>query len=139
MNTSSYQGQREDIGFILALKSENFDRRIWFQIFLDKVSSYIVSKLEAGSWKLDNGGDGQPLYTDLEDPTQSFQLNNMPIKLDASNDDVNEIDMEIYHEEVNQFVRRKATLQRNLEKSYGLIWGQCLAGLQTYIRGLTSF
>ena len=62
MNTSSYQGQCEDIGFILALKSENFDRRIRFQTFLGKMSSYIVSKL-------DNGGDGQPLYTDLEDPT----------------------------------------------------------------------
>ena len=47
--------------------------------------------------------------------------------------------MEIYCEEVKQFVRRKGTLRRNLEKLYGLVWGQCSTCLQMYIWGLTSY
>ena len=30
-------------------------------------------------------------------------------------------------------------LQRNLEKSYGLIWGQCSAGLQAYVKGTSAY
>ena len=30
-------------------------------------------------------------------------------------------------------------LRRNLEKSYGLIWGQCSAGLQAYIKGTSAY
>jgi len=30
-------------------------------------------------------------------------------------------------------------LRRNLKKSYGLIWGQCSAGLQAYIKGTSAY
>ena len=30
-------------------------------------------------------------------------------------------------------------LKRNIEKSYGLIWGQCSAGLQAYIKGTSAY
>ena len=30
-------------------------------------------------------------------------------------------------------------LRRNLEKSYGLIWGQCSVGLQAYIKGTSAY
>ena len=31
------------------------------------------------------------------------------------------------------------SLRRNIEKSYGLIWGQCSSGLKQYIKGLADF
>ena len=30
-------------------------------------------------------------------------------------------------------------MRRNIEKTYGLIWGHCSAGLQTYIKGLSYY
>ena len=45
----------------------------------------------------------------------------------------------IYKEEVKQFVQCKMNLRRYLEKSYGLIWGQCSAGLQVYIKGTSAY
>ena len=55
-NSQSYQGECEDIGYILALRSEKFDKKIQFQVFLDKLGTYVVSNLK-------DGGDIQPLYT----------------------------------------------------------------------------
>ena len=69
---------------------------------------------------------------------ESFLTTNKPVNPDVVGEDVDKVDMEIYRQEVKQFVRLKTTLQRNLEKSYGLIWGQCSAGLQTYLCSLTS-
>ena len=108
------------------LNPKKLTRSYNFKSYLDKVSIYAVSNL-------DDEGHIKLLYIDLKDPTQAFRTTNKPIKPDTSDEEVDEVDMEIYCKEVKQFVRRKGTLRQNLEKSYGLVWGQCLAGLQTYI------
>ena len=79
------------------------------------------------------------MYTDLKDLMQAFLVTNKPIKQDADCNKVDVVDMKMYREEVKQFVRRKATLRQNLKKSYGLVWGQYFAGLQTHIQGITSY
>ena len=89
-----------------------------------------------------DGGDIQPLFVDLVDPTKEFQNKNKPVKPEDDNNEENaadEVDQEIYKEEVKQFVQRKMSLRRNLEKTYGLIWGQCSAGLQAYIKGTSAY
>ena len=132
-NNQSYQGECEDIGYILALRSEKFDKKVQFQIFLDKLGTYIISNLK-------DGGDIQPLYANLTDPNDNFITKYKPAKPDRNEaGEVDEVDMEIYREEVKQFVQRKTNMRRNLEKAYGLVWGQCSAGLQTYLKGLSYF
>ena len=63
------------------------------------------------------------MLVDLIDPTTEFQTKNKPVKPESGQDEDNsdEVDQEIYKEEVKQFVQRKMNLRRNLEKSYGLI------------------
>ena len=34
---------------------------------------------------------------------------------------IDDVDVEIYKEEIKQFVQRKMNLQRNMEKTYGLV------------------
>ena len=53
--------------------------------------------------------------------------------------EIDELDIEIHREEVKQFVQRKTNMRQNLEKTYGLIWGRCSAGLQTFIKGLSYY
>ena len=65
MNSPSYQGECEEIGYILGLWSEKFDKKVQFQIFLEKLGTYIVSNLK-------DGGDIQPLYVALTDPKDNF-------------------------------------------------------------------
>ena len=35
-----------------------------------------------------------------------------------------DIDIEFCKEDIKQFVRREMNLRRNVEKNYGLVWGQ---------------
>ena len=132
-DSQSYQGECKDIGFILGLRSEKFDKKVQFQVFLEKLGTYIVSNLK-------DGGDIQPLYATLTDPSENFTSKYKPIKPEYDDiGEVDEVDMEIYREEVKQFVQRKINMRRNLEKTYGLVWGQCSAALQTYIKGLLYY
>ena len=113
------------------MRSKRFDKEVSFKEFTNKVANYVVSSFKDGS-------DIQPLFVDLIDPTKEFQTKNKPVKPESGQDeeDTDEVDQEIYKEEVKQFVQRKMNLGRNLEKSYSLIWGQCSAGLQAYIKEL---
>ena len=49
------------------------------------------------------------MFTDLIDPTSEFQAKNKPIKPEGNEEEENpdEVDLEIYKEEVKQFVQRK--------------------------------
>ena len=116
------------------MRSEYFDKNVSFQEFTDKVANYVVSNFK-------DGGDIQPLFVDLIDPTRGFQTKNKPVKLESGQDeeDTDEVDQEIYKEEVKHFVQRKMNLRRNLEKSYGLIWGQYSTSLQAYIKGTLAY
>ena len=134
-NPTSYTGKNESIGVILALSAERFDKKVLFQEFVDKVSNYVVSNFK-------DGRDIQPLFVILIDPTKEFQRKNKPVKPEEDNSNENpmdKVDQEIYKEEVKQLVQRKMNLRRNLEKSYGLIWGQCSAGFQAYIKGTSVY
>ena len=124
-NPTSYSGENDSIGVILALRAERFDKKVLFQEFVDKVSNYVVLNFK-------DGGDIQPLFVDLVDPTKEFQNKNKLVKPEDDSNEENptdEVDQEIYKEEVKHFVQCKMNLKRNLEKSCGLIWSQCSAGL----------
>ena len=57
-----------------------------------------------------DGGDIQPLFVDLVDPTKEFQNKNKPVKPeDDSNEEnpVDKVDQEIYKEEIKQFANTK--------------------------------
>ena len=100
-NAQSYQGECEDIGYIMGLRSEKFDKKVQFQVFLEKLGIYIVSNLK-------DGGDIQPLYNTLSDPNIDFAAKHKPIKPESGErGEADEVDHEIYCEEVKQFVQRK--------------------------------
>ena len=73
-NPTSYVGQNESVGVILDLRSERFDKKVSFQEFTDKKANYVVTNFK-------DGGDIQPLFVDLIDPTREFQVKNIPAVL----------------------------------------------------------
>ena len=57
-----------------------------------------------------DGGDIQPLFVDLVDPTKEFQNKNKPVKPEDDSNEENaadEVDQEIYKEEIKQFANTK--------------------------------
>ena len=44
----SYQGECEDFGYIIALRSERFDKQVQYQTFLKKMGNYVISNLKDG-------------------------------------------------------------------------------------------
>ena len=68
--------------------------------------------------------------------------NEMPVKpevFEDTNPSIVEAEKEVFKEEIKQFVQRKLTLRRNMQKAFGLIWGQCSNQLQEYMKGLSEY
>ena len=47
-NPTNYSGQCEDIGCLLALRSEQFDKKVQFQVFMEKMANHVISNLKDG-------------------------------------------------------------------------------------------
>ena len=115
----------------MALKHEKLDKKVQFQVFVDKVGNYAYSNVK-------NGGDLIPLFKDMADPKQEFDDKRKPQKL--SEDKMKDsLEVDIYKEEIKIYVTSKSILSRNLEKTYGIIWGQCSSALQSKVKSITSY
>ena len=103
---SSFEGNISEIGAVLGLKYEIFKRRApSFETFLEKVSVYVISNLK-------DGGDTKSIFRKMEDPTPIFRAKHKPKAPDTTADNV---DKDIYKEEIKLFVSRNLNLRRNLE------------------------
>ena len=112
-NPKAYEGAIKEIGAIMGLKHEKLDKKVHFQIFIDKVSNYIYSSVT-------NGGDLIPLFSDLEDPIDQFNAKRKPPPMtDAQNADPTEV--EIRKEEIKLFVARRNKLISLAEKAFSII------------------
>ena len=49
------------------------------------------------------------------------------------------IEKDIQRERIKQFVSREYVLRSNMEKLYGLLWGQCSSVLQATIKGINEY
>ena len=115
-NTNAFEGANAELGAVLGLRHEKFKiKSPSFENFLEQVCTHIISNFKDGS-------DLKPLFRKMIDPTIDFKKRRKPVKPDVSADDV---DKDIYREEIKLFVVRQTNLRRNMEKSFGLIWGQC--------------
>ena len=79
------------------------------------------------------------LVRDFKDPITEFEKDkpSMPKNTDGSKKelkDMSVIDQMILKEEVKGFSNSLKIIKTNIQRIYGLIWGQCTAGLQDTIR-----
>jgi len=130
-NPKNYEGSISEVGAILALKHEKLDKKVQYQVFTEKVANYIYSNVK-------NGGDLIPLFSSLRDPMDHFNSKRKPKKLTETQlQDTLEVD--IYKESIKVYVSGRTTLTRNVEKTYGIIWGQCSSALQSKIKSVSEY
>ena len=133
-NHSNFDGSCSTLNCVLGMRIEKLQNKLPFHQFTEKIYYHIVAEYKDGS-------DMYPLFKHLKDPYTDLS-SYMPIKGELDPDEdaaVVEAEREIYKEEIKQFVQRKLTLRRNIQKAYGLLWGQCSNQLQEYIKGLAQF
>ena len=118
----------------MALQIEQFSKKVPFHLFIEKVYFHIVTNFK-------DGGDLYPLFHELTNPTNILLKKHKPTKpvKREDNESMDDVDVEIYKKEIEQFVQRKMNLQRNMGKTYSLVWGQCSTALQSFIKGISSF
>ena len=70
-NPSNYEGECSDLGVILALRIERFNKKIPFHQFIEKVYFYIVTNFK-------DGGDLYPLFHGLTNPVELLLKKHKP-------------------------------------------------------------
>ena len=130
-NPITYEGECEKVGCILALKVEKFHKKVSYEIFVEKICNYVVQNYT-------DGEDIKVLLTHQKDPIKEYEANNMP-GTPSAEDINNPVKEAILREEIKQFVARKNNIRRNIQSVYSLLWGQCSASLQAYIKGQDGY
>ena len=98
-------------------------------MFKDKIMNYVISNYK-------NGGDMKPIFKKLEYPIKAMESKHKPKSLDDTGD---QIEKDIQRERIKKFVSREYILRSNMEKLYGLLWGQRSSALQATIKGRSEY
>ena len=130
-NPKSYEGCIPEVGAILALKHEKLDKKCQFQVFMDKIGNYVLSNLK-------DGGDIMVLFRKMENPVKNFETKYLPAEL-SEDAQKSQVKQDIYRERIKAYVTREVNMTRNIEQCFGIIWGQCSAGLHARIKGIPEY
>ena len=125
-----YKGEHDKIGVILALRSEPFNHMVIYTCFVEKIKTYILSNF-------DDAKDLIPIVEELRDSMQDV-INDEPTELNPGNQN-SMVKLWMKQEEVKRHVKRITNLKNNKETLYGVVWGQCSAGLQEAIKADDDF
>ena len=102
-NAANFEGDCPTLSAVLGLRVERLNKKLPFHQFIEKVYYHAVSTYK-------DRGDLHSLFFDLENPLDSLVSTYQPIKpepVDNNDETVDEVDHEIYKEEIKQFVQNK--------------------------------
>jgi hypothetical protein len=126
----SFEGDTPEVGAVLGLKKEKLHKKVTFDVFKEKLETYILRKFKEAN-------DVMCAVRELKCPMQDIDSEEPK---DLSEEDSNSaVKVMILQQEVKEFLTRKRTIKSNLEKIYGIVWGQCSQSLQTVMKGDTDF
>ena len=95
INPTTYEEEWTKLSFVLELRVKYFNNHLAFYQFLEKAYYHIVMHYK-------DKGDLDPPFHDMADPTTTMESRHKPKKPEA--DDSDKVDLEIYKEEIKQFV-----------------------------------
>ena len=134
MSTSSvsynFEGAKPEVGAVLGLRHEKIKVKVMYDVFIEKFVNYLTSNITGAKdvVKMIVDGDDMLKRIDKEEP------------IDLTEDEEkSKVKVLLKTEEVKKFGARRQQAIDNLVKVYGLIWGQCSAGLQTAIKGESGY
>ena len=126
---SGYKGSVEGMnGHVFQTYAEQ-SKRGEFQRTLDELQVYCSTTY------VQEAGLLEPLFSRLENPTLDRPLR--PIF--STDEDLNNIEEEIYKEELKAYVRTKNSLKATLHSLFNVVWGQCSMNLRSKLESKNEF
>jgi hypothetical protein len=128
--TTQYEGSNPTIGGILALRNENFSKKVSFSVFQQKLKNHILTEF-------DYARDIIPIIDEFKDTVE--QLNNEQPGDIPTEDKDSQVKIWMKQEEVKAHIKRINTLENNKETLCGFIWGQCSNAVKEIIKGDSNY
>jgi hypothetical protein len=122
----NWEGEEPKVGSVLGLRSEWLDKKVSFEVFLEKITDYILREFT-------NPRDIVGSIRDLKDPTINFKKYNLPKNLTTKQKE-SDVEVAIQAQRIKLYAIREADLKNNMDKVYGLVKGQCSMSLRTVIK-----
>ena len=133
MSTSKdFDGATPKIGGVLALRSENVTKKLNYDMFCEKLGTYIMNEFKNGDAVVEVTKDHD------FDAIGGFETDNKPVELSAD-EKKSTVDVEIHKEEIKEYVKDLKTIKSNLKKMYSLIYGNCTESVQTMVKADTEY
>jgi hypothetical protein len=130
-NERNWQGAKTDIGVVLGLRTERLTYRRTFEVFKEKLVTYVLSEFT-------NAKDVLPVIKKMSDPMIDFKRNNAPAEL-SEEDKKKSMEQAMQDHRVKLYVAREMKLQDNMDKLYGIITGQCSHSLISILENDVDF
>ena len=121
-----WEGEEPKMGSVLGLRGEWLEKKVSFEVFLEKTTDYILRELT-------NPRDIVGAIRDLKDPNTDFRKNNLPKDL-TTKQKGSDVEVAIQAQRIKMYAIREADMNNNMDKVYGLVKGQCSTSLRTVIK-----
>ena len=121
-----WEGEEPKVGGVLGLRSEWLDKKVSFEVFLEKTTDYILRKFT-------NPRDIVGAVRDLKDPSTNFRKHNLPKNL-SNKQKESDVEVAIQAQRIKLYAVREADMKNNMDKVYGIVKGQCSMSLRTVIK-----
>ena len=122
-----FAGNTPKIGRILGLCSENVTKKINYDLFCEKLGTYIMTEFKNGDAVF------QITKEHSADVLAIFITNNKPNGL-TDEEKQDSVSVEIHKEEIKEYVKELKILKSNLKKLHSLIYGNCTESVQTMLK-----
>jgi hypothetical protein len=116
-NDRNWQGAKKDIGVVLGLRTERLAYKQTFEVFKDKLATYVLSDFS-------NPKDVLPVIKKMTDPMSTFKMNHAPSEL-SEEDSKKSIEQAMQTHQIKLYITQEMSLKDNMDKLYGTIIGQC--------------
>ena len=126
-----FSGATPQIGGVLALRSENTTKKVPFDVFLEKLETYIMNEMKQGEHLVDIAKDPK------NDVVAFFESTYKPADINESS--ATTVEKEIQKETIKEYVKDLKLLKSNLKKAYSLMYGNCTEGVQAQIKADSEY
>ena len=109
---------------MLALRYKKVELNKFFDVFRENLINYTIKELNNTEYVI-------VIIQDLMDPKASFDAINEPKYL-TPYDSKSEAKKAIPDSILRQYTEREAIFVSNMNNIYGIIWGKCTLGLQSF-------
>jgi hypothetical protein len=130
-NDRNWQGAKKDIGVVLGLRTERLTYKQTFEVFKDKLATYVLSDFS-------NPKDILPVIKKMTDPMNAFKTNHAPSEL-SEEDSKKSIEQAMQSHRIKLYIAREMSLKDNMDKLYGTIIGQCSHALLSILENDEDF